>query len=257
MCGTPQRSRTTRTGAVRPSTRRACRRPGGASGAGAGRRHAGEAATAAARAQSRRRRPVRARIRRRQPVPDRRGDAALGSSGLGTRLAQSCERSVTESSSPCLCASVANVLRVSYFLRVFPAYTIPMALKDGLLAEYDHEIATTRKLLERLPDDKLSWKPHEKSMSLGGLATHLGNIPHWGGHDPQRRVFRSRRRAAKSRRRRRPAPRFSRFFDESTQTDARGDGQERRRVPAAVGAQARRTGNVLDAARRRVSHASC
>jgi uncharacterized damage-inducible protein DinB len=55
-----------------------------------------------------------------------------------------------------------------------------MALKDGLLAEYDHEIATTRKLLERLPDDKLSWKPHEKSMSLGGLATHLGNIPSWG-----------------------------------------------------------------------------
>jgi len=56
-----------------------------------------------------------------------------------------------------------------------------MALKDGLLAEYDHETATTRKLLERLPDDKLSWKPHEKSMSLGGLATHLGNIPNWGG----------------------------------------------------------------------------
>ena len=55
-----------------------------------------------------------------------------------------------------------------------------MAIKDGLLAEYDHEIATTRKLLERLPDDKLSWKPHEKSMSLGGLGTHLGNIPNWG-----------------------------------------------------------------------------
>jgi uncharacterized damage-inducible protein DinB len=55
-----------------------------------------------------------------------------------------------------------------------------MALKDGLLAEYDHEIATTRKLLERLPDDKLSWKPHDRSMSLGGLATHLGSIPTWG-----------------------------------------------------------------------------
>ena len=56
-----------------------------------------------------------------------------------------------------------------------------MALKDGLLMEFDHEMATTRKLLERLPDDKLSWKPHEKSMSLGGLGTHLGNIPHWAG----------------------------------------------------------------------------
>ena len=56
-----------------------------------------------------------------------------------------------------------------------------MAIKDGLLADYDHEMGTTRKLLERLPDDKLSWKPHEKSMSLGGLATHLSNIPSWGG----------------------------------------------------------------------------
>ena len=54
-----------------------------------------------------------------------------------------------------------------------------MSLKDGLLVEFDHEMATTRKLLERLPDDKLSWKPHAKSMSLGGLGTHLGNIPHW------------------------------------------------------------------------------
>jgi uncharacterized damage-inducible protein DinB len=55
-----------------------------------------------------------------------------------------------------------------------------MALKDGVLAEFDHEMASTRKLLERLPDDKLPWKPHEKSMSLGGLGTHLGNIPNWG-----------------------------------------------------------------------------
>lgn len=55
-----------------------------------------------------------------------------------------------------------------------------MAIKDGLLAEYDHEMGTTRKLLDRLPDDRLSWKPHEKSMTLGGLATHLANLPIWG-----------------------------------------------------------------------------
>ena len=55
-----------------------------------------------------------------------------------------------------------------------------MALKEGLLAEYDHEMGTTRKLLERLPDDKLGWRPHEKSMALGELASHLGNIPNWG-----------------------------------------------------------------------------
>jgi uncharacterized damage-inducible protein DinB len=54
-------------------------------------------------------------------------------------------------------------------------------IKDALLAEFDHEIATTRKLLERLPDDKLTWKPHDKSMTLGGLGTHLANIPNWSG----------------------------------------------------------------------------
>src|SRR5262245_7400259 len=57
-----------------------------------------------------------------------------------------------------------------------------MAIKDGLLAEFDHEMGTTRRLLERLPDDKLAWKPHEKSMSMGGLATHLANLPNWGGN---------------------------------------------------------------------------
>jgi uncharacterized damage-inducible protein DinB len=57
-----------------------------------------------------------------------------------------------------------------------------MAIKDSLLAEYDHEVATTRKLLDRLPDDKLAWKPHPKSMSLGGLGTHLANLPLWAGN---------------------------------------------------------------------------
>ena len=56
-----------------------------------------------------------------------------------------------------------------------------MAIKDALLADYDHEMATTRKLLERLPDEKLSWTPHAKSMSMGGLATHLSRIPQWAG----------------------------------------------------------------------------
>jgi uncharacterized damage-inducible protein DinB len=54
-----------------------------------------------------------------------------------------------------------------------------MAIKEGLLAEFDHEMATTRKLLARLPDDKLAWKPHQRSMSLGGLATHIANLPNW------------------------------------------------------------------------------
>ena len=49
-----------------------------------------------------------------------------------------------------------------------------------MLAEFDHEMGTTRRLLERVPDAQLAWKPHEKSMSLGGLATHLSNLPNWG-----------------------------------------------------------------------------
>lgn len=55
-----------------------------------------------------------------------------------------------------------------------------MAIVDTLLPEYDHEMATTRKLLERVPDDKLAWRPHAKSFSLGELATHVATIPVWG-----------------------------------------------------------------------------
>ena len=55
-----------------------------------------------------------------------------------------------------------------------------MPLVDHLLPEFDHEMATTRKLLERVPEDRLSWKPHAKSFSLGQLAQHVANIPVWG-----------------------------------------------------------------------------
>ena len=53
-------------------------------------------------------------------------------------------------------------------------------MKDALLAEYDHEMATTRRLLERVPESALGWKPHDKSMTLGQLAGHIANIPYWG-----------------------------------------------------------------------------
>ena len=55
-----------------------------------------------------------------------------------------------------------------------------MPMSDALLPEFDHEMTMTRKLLERVPDDRLAWKPHSKSMSVGGLATHLSNLPWWG-----------------------------------------------------------------------------
>ena len=54
-----------------------------------------------------------------------------------------------------------------------------MALIDVLLPEFDREMATTRKFLERVPDDRLSWKPHEKSFTMGQLCTHLSNLPSW------------------------------------------------------------------------------
>jgi uncharacterized damage-inducible protein DinB len=48
---------------------------------------------------------------------------------------------------------------------------------DPILMEFDREASTTRKLLERLPDARLSWAPHERSMTLQGLAWHLATIP--------------------------------------------------------------------------------
>lgn len=55
-----------------------------------------------------------------------------------------------------------------------------MAIVDALLPEFDHEMTITRKLLERVPEDKFDWKPHARSMSLGDLSTHLANLAIWG-----------------------------------------------------------------------------
>lgn len=54
-----------------------------------------------------------------------------------------------------------------------------MPISDSILSEFDQEMAGTRKTLERVPTEKFDWKPHEKSMSMGGLATHLSNLPSW------------------------------------------------------------------------------
>src|SRR5512136_1435430 len=56
-----------------------------------------------------------------------------------------------------------------------------MNLIDPVLAELAHESATTRRLLDRIPERHLAWKPHEKSMTLGRLATHIAEIPGWVG----------------------------------------------------------------------------
>lgn len=54
-----------------------------------------------------------------------------------------------------------------------------MNTSNQLLNEFDEEFASTRKFLERVPDDKLTWKPHEKSMELGRLAWHISDFPEW------------------------------------------------------------------------------
>ena len=54
-----------------------------------------------------------------------------------------------------------------------------MSISASLLPEFDQEMANTRKALERMPDDKFDWKPHEKSGTMGWLANHLANLPSW------------------------------------------------------------------------------
>ena len=54
-----------------------------------------------------------------------------------------------------------------------------MSISEGLLQEWDQEMANTRKTLERVPEDKLAWKPHEKSMPLGRLAGHITEMAGW------------------------------------------------------------------------------
>jgi uncharacterized damage-inducible protein DinB len=54
-----------------------------------------------------------------------------------------------------------------------------MSIAESMLPEFDHETATTRMLLERVPEEKADWKPHVKSYSLGQLAIHIATLPHW------------------------------------------------------------------------------
>jgi uncharacterized damage-inducible protein DinB len=54
-----------------------------------------------------------------------------------------------------------------------------MAVKDSLLPEFDHEMGSTRRILERVPEADFVWKPHDKSFSLGQLSAHVANIPTW------------------------------------------------------------------------------
>lgn len=54
-----------------------------------------------------------------------------------------------------------------------------MTYAEMTLPEFEHEMATTRKMLERVPEDKIDWKPHEKSNTIGWNANHIAEIPGW------------------------------------------------------------------------------
>jgi uncharacterized damage-inducible protein DinB len=64
-----------------------------------------------------------------------------------------------------------------------------MTLRDHLLTEFDLEAASTRKALERVPMDKAEWKPHDRSMTLGWLATFLARLWSWGNFIIERSEF--------------------------------------------------------------------
>jgi uncharacterized damage-inducible protein DinB len=53
-------------------------------------------------------------------------------------------------------------------------------LADLLIAEYDREAMLTRRLMARTPPDRLEWRPHQRSMTLGRLVTHLAELAGWG-----------------------------------------------------------------------------
>lgn len=52
-----------------------------------------------------------------------------------------------------------------------------MRIGERMLPEFDHEMVNTRKTLERVPEEKFAWKPHEKSTTMGRLATHIAELP--------------------------------------------------------------------------------
>ena len=64
-----------------------------------------------------------------------------------------------------------------------------MALNDALLPEFDREMGATRRVLALVPDAHLGWKPHEKSMTLGVLATHLAELPAWSPRIMEQTLF--------------------------------------------------------------------
>lgn len=64
-----------------------------------------------------------------------------------------------------------------------------MSMIEALLPEFDREMTTTRKVLERVPSESLAWKPHAKSFSLGELASHVARLPTFASETLNRSEF--------------------------------------------------------------------
>ena len=64
-----------------------------------------------------------------------------------------------------------------------------MSIGQAFAGEFEQEAATTRRCLERVPADKLTWKPHEKSMMLGELAGHIADMTGWATMTMNQDVF--------------------------------------------------------------------
>src|SRR4051812_16790595 len=100
-------------------------------------------------------------------APDTCGSCAAGAVGARSLVRHAVAKMITTALRSRLSAVLARA-------------TLRLMIKVGLLAEFDHEIATTRRMIERIPEDRLSWRPHPKSMTLGGLAQHIATLPGWG-----------------------------------------------------------------------------
>ena len=61
------------------------------------------------------------------------------------------------------------------------ATMIQASMIQPMLSEFREEVVITKRVLDRLPADKLSWKPHPKSMSVGQLAIHIATVPGGAG----------------------------------------------------------------------------
>jgi uncharacterized damage-inducible protein DinB len=56
-----------------------------------------------------------------------------------------------------------------------------MTMAEFLVGEFDHESGSTRRVLERVPEEQVDWAPHPKSKPLGELANHIAGLPVWAG----------------------------------------------------------------------------